>query len=116
MSTSSPTAASREEDDDHRELKESHRTTALKWSRNRHPSKERDEANGDRPSTRDTPQLLQPPDLNSPSTATAAEGGKSQIRRDSNHNTHELNRIQAKVGQQQPHLVKTKMRWLRTPT
>jgi hypothetical protein len=92
MSTSSPTAASRE-DDDHRELKESHRTTALKWSRNRHPSKEQDEANGDRPSTGDAPQLLQPPDLNSPSTATAAEGGKCQIRRASNHNTHELNCI-----------------------
>jgi hypothetical protein len=115
MSTSSPTTASREEDDDHRELKEYHRTTALKWSRNRHPSKERDEANGDHLLTGDAPQLLQPPDLNSPSTATAVEGGKSQIRRASNHSTHELNRIQAKASQQQPHLVKTKMRRLRTP-
>jgi hypothetical protein len=92
MSTSSLTAACRE-DDDHRELKESHRTTALKWSQNRHPSKEQDEANGDRPSIGDAPQLLQPLDLISTSMTTAVEGGKSQIRQDSNHNTHELNHI-----------------------
>jgi hypothetical protein len=106
-STSSPAIATEEEEDHRRELEKSHCTKALRWSRSRHPSRRRDEANDDRPSTGAAPQLVQLPDLRSPSTTTAAKGRRRQIRSTNNHNTDEQSRIQTKVGQQQHHLVKT---------
>jgi hypothetical protein len=51
-----------------------------------------------------------------PSTATAAEGRKNQIRPTSNRNTEEQIRIQTEGGQQQHHLEKMKVRRPRTPT
>jgi len=105
-STSSPATATEERVGHHHEQKESHRTPALKRSRNSLPSRRWEVANDGRPSTGAAPQLLPLPDLSSPSSSRGNGARSGQPQTTASTNTPVSKQ---KKSQLQNHLDKTKL-------